>query len=129
MTPDELHDSHHDLGRDADDDILRQGVKRPVRLKGEDIETTRRKGNKAAIGGMRNPRLAVKRLTRLQVTGRLISDILGSFIVEHPALVSYCTRALIDDKCAGPPQNMIDELKKRITAAIGWSPEMPEYRS
>ena len=95
----------------------------------DDLEDQRRREDKAAVGGMRNPRLAVKRLTRLQVTGKNLSDIMDKFILEHPSLIYCCTRSLTDDKCAGPPQKMIDELKQRIIAAIGWSPEMPRPRA
>ena len=47
----------------------------------DDLADKRRQEDKEAIGGMRNPRLAVKRLTRLQVIGKLISRYLGYVFV------------------------------------------------
>ena len=58
----------------------------------DDLEDKRRQEDKDAIGGMRNPRLAVRRLTRLQITGKLISDIIDAFIQEHPELITSCTK-------------------------------------
>ena len=70
----------------ADDDLINQRVKQPVRLKGDDVETARRKENQAAIGGMRNPRLSTNRGGRHKTLGKMAFDII-SHIVWHDAAI------------------------------------------
>ena len=74
---------------------------------------------------MRNPRVAVRRLPALRKTGKIISDIIDAYIIEHPRLVADCLRALKDDKFLGPSQLLIDGLKRKSIDVIGWAPDFP----
>ena len=47
---------------EANDDLVNQKVKRPIRLRGEQEHSDRQRANFDAIGGMRNPRLSNKRV-------------------------------------------------------------------
>ena len=73
-----------DIDDDAEDDLVNQRVKRPIRLKGEDADTARRREHVAALGGMRNPRLSVQRVPKHRAVGKKAFKLISSELLMKP---------------------------------------------
>ena len=74
---------HHDVEHDADDDLMRQTVKRPTQLKGHSDEV-RTMENKAAIGGMRYPRLSIGKVSGHKAVGKKAFKVISALILRDP---------------------------------------------
>ena len=90
----EEDDIIHDVDANPDDDLIKQTLTRPVRLKEDDAQAQRTRENVAALGGMRNPRIAV-----------LVMDALGDATKRNK----------------GPTQNQILRARRELYKALGIS--------
>ena len=79
----------------------------------------RRLEDKAALGGMRNPRRVVDFLAKLKATGVVIRKAVRAFIAKHPELMNDTMKALGNDRFSGPPQHLVDELRQQLMRIMG----------
>ena len=106
----------HDIDKGADDDLMNQRVKRPIRLKGDDADTARRKENQAAIGGMRNPRLSLKRVPNHKVVGKRAYTVIDKLVAADPSMETHVFRALGDGtkKNKGPTNKQVSHIRQGL---------------
>ena len=83
------------------------------------LANQKRQEDKAALGGMRNPRRAVDKLAKLKATGMIVRKEARNFIQKHPELVDDTIKALGNDRLTGPSQHLVDELRSRLLRVMG----------
>ena len=106
--------------RGADDDLMNQRVKRPIRLKGDDADTARRKENQAAIGGMRNPRLSVSRVPDHKVVGKRAYTVIDEFVAADASMGTLVFKALGDGTKMneGPANKQVSRIRQGLYKAF-----------
>ena len=77
-------------------DLVKQVVKRPIRLRNEEELTQRTRDNLEALGGMINPKKAVQRLPKHKSTGKLALDAMTQVILAAAAIGELILAALGD---------------------------------
>ena len=110
-----------EVGDDPDDDLVRQRVKRPVRLRGEDAESRRTRENREALGGMRNPRVSNMRVTGHNAIGKKAFKVLSRLILADGAIESAVMNALGDKTKThkGPSKEQIILARSALFDALG----------
>ena len=83
-----------DLG--TDDDLISPRVARPVCLQGEDTEAIRRRENREAIGGMRNPRTSLARVRKHEAVGRIAFKAISQVLLSDTSAIDEVFNALGD---------------------------------
>ena len=87
----------------------------------------RRLENRQALGGMRAPRRAAKRVPGLKETGKKVDKILGGFIAQRPEIIAQSCNAIGVKEAKGPSQVLIDKLTKRLEDVLGDSDRVLRY--
>ena len=106
----------HDVDIDPDDDLIKPALKRPIRLKNEDVQTRRAKSNREALGGMRNPRNALHRLPNHEAVGKRALRAMTETLNQDSAIQDLIFRALGDGtkKNKGPRPEQILAARRAL---------------
>ena len=91
---------HGDLEDDEFEVIPTVRFPNPLRPQPIDV---RAEENRAAIGGMRRPKRAVKRLG-LQKWGKRVREIFDQYLTKHPEMVKTCVNAIGSDNDEWPTE-------------------------
>ena len=94
--PSMLQELPGDADLDPDDALVRQHVKRPDRLRGEDAEARRARENREALGGMRSPRVSNLRASGHRAVGKKASRVLSAMLWKDDAVETAVISALGD---------------------------------
>ena len=116
--------THHDDKLEEDeDDLIKQRLKRPIRLRNEDAHTVRTQENRAALSAMRNPRHALHRLPKHQSVGKLALNAMTAVIVADTSIETAILAALGDatKRNRGPSDKQVLKARQALYHALGLS--------
>lgn len=90
--------------------------------------TDREVQNQRAIGGMRNPHLALQRLTGLTATGDVVRSLLEDELRAKPELLTIGRDILTGREASPLPAEVTAGLRTQVLAALG-GPTGPRART
>ena len=108
---------------DPEDDLIKQTLKRPIRLRNEGGIAQRTKENLEALGGVRNPKKAIQRLPNHKKIGQLALDAMMQVLYADAAIEDLILKALGDSTKAnkGPWEEQIIRARKTLYKVLGIS--------
>ena len=119
ITPQETNKSDEAIPGDAMDDNIDKEVKEPGAVK-PSKKQIRELENKNSLGGMRDPRRAVDKLTQVRRTGEEVAEMWKQFIEEFPeALV---TAQLYGSAVCKPIDEVTMAWRQKLSSYLGEQP-------
>ena len=101
--------------------MMRPEVRENLRLGQNDSRAARHRENKAAIGGMKDPRKSLRMIPGHVPVGRAVAKILEDFVSERPHVHAAVHRAIGDStkKFTGPTESDVAEARHRVEDHFG----------
>ena len=104
------------------DGVFQQGPLRPYSLKGTkglSKREIREVENREAIGGMRNPAAAVKRIPKARSVGKVLFQILQALFVAHISEIAVLDQ-LGSESCKGFSAGFVESARAQCAQALGF---------
>ena len=122
--PQRREDQRHDPDSGGDeDDLTTQIPKRPVRLKGDDVQTRITKDTMAASGGIRNPPHAFSRLKKHQAVGQLALQAIMQSLADDDTIEGLVLEAIGDSTKThlGPTDEQVAKARRSLYHSLNLS--------